>query len=92
MDYDWNKDKNEYLKQHRGICFEDVVVAIDNNAILDVIDHPKPDKYPSQKIYIVELEGYIYMVPFIVKIDMIFLKTIIPSRKMKKIYGGKKND
>jgi uncharacterized DUF497 family protein len=92
MDFDWNEDKNEYLKQQRGVCFEDVVVAINNGTVLDVIEHPDPDKYPSQKIYIIQLEGYVYMVPFIVQTDTIFLKTIIPSRKMKKIYGGGEND
>lgn len=86
MNYEWNTNKNSILKEERGVCFEDVVIAIKNNALLDVIEHPNPAQYPKQKIYIVELNAYVYMVPFIRKDDSIFLKTIIPSRKMNRLY------
>ena len=86
MHFDWDIEKNQSLIEERGVCFEDVVVAINENALLDIIKHPNQDKYPSQKIYIVELNSYIYMVPFVYNQDKIFLKTIIPSRKMNQRY------
>jgi uncharacterized DUF497 family protein len=86
MNYKWNEEKNNLLKLERGICFEDIVTAIIEDSILDIIRHPNKEKYPEQMIYIVEVLGYVYMVPFVHKKDEIFLKTIIPSRKMKKIY------
>ena len=86
MNFEWNNDKNELLKEQRGICFEDVVIAINEDGILDIIKHPNQKKYPRQKIYILKINAYIYMVPFTIQNEIIFLKTIIPSRKMKKVY------
>ena len=86
MEFDWNEDKNIILKHERNIGFEDVVNAINEDKILDVIKHPNFKKYPKQKLYILEICGYVYMVPFVKEDSKIFLKTIIPSRKMKKIY------
>ncbi len=79
--FDWNKEKNMLIQKQRGIGFEDIVAAIDTG-LLDVYD------YPNQKIYVVEALGYVYLVPFVRDGDKIFLKTIIPSRKAKKIYKG----
>ena len=85
--FSWDKDKNKLLKKQRGISFEDVVEAI-YTEVLDVYDHPNQEKYPNQKIYVVEALGYVYLVPFVTNGDEKFLKTIIPSRKAKKIYKG----
>jgi uncharacterized DUF497 family protein len=85
--FSWDKDKNKLLKKQRGISFEDIVEAIYTD-VLDVYDHPNQEKYPNQKIYVVEVLGYVYLVPFITNGDEKFLKTIIPSRKAKKIYKG----
>ena len=86
MNYQWNEEKNILLKLERGIGFEDIVTAITEGAIIDIIQHPKKEKYPDQMIYIVRLLDYIYMVPYVRNDQEIFFKTIIPSRKMKKIY------
>lgn len=86
--FEWNEDKNKLLKKERGIGFEDIVMAIDEGAILDVVDHPDQVRYPEQKIYIVSALGYVYLVPFVRSEKGIFLKTIIPSRKAKKQYLG----
>lgn len=86
--FNWDKEKNKILKKQRGIGFEDIVEAI-NDDILDVYDHPNQDKYPNQKIYVVEALGYVYLVPFVTDGDEKFLKTIIPSRKAKKMYKDK---
>lgn len=89
--YSWDSDKNNLLKQTRGIGFEDIVEAIDGGGILDVYEHPNQDKYPNQKIFVVSALGYTYLVPYVKNGDEIFLKTIIPSRKAQKIYKGEHN-
>jgi uncharacterized DUF497 family protein len=89
--FDWNETKNVKLREEREICFEDVVVAISEGKVHDVLAHPNPAKYSNQRFYIVEIQEYIYVVPFIEDETKIFLKTIYPSRKLTKKYlkGGK---
>lgn len=87
----FNQEKNSLLKQNRGIGFEDIIMAIENGKILDVYDHPDQENYKNQKIYVIEALDYVYLVPFVKDKDGIFLKTIIPSRKAKKIYKGDLN-
>jgi hypothetical protein len=84
----WNPAKNALLKAQRGVSFEDVVFHIRAGDILDTIDHPNQDRYPGQKIHVISIEEYIYLVPFVESDDDVFLKTIIPSRKASKIYRG----
>mgnify|MGYP002358935823 CR=1 FL=1 len=93
-DFNWSADKNIILINERNISFEEIAIAIYENKIIDVYKHPNQDKYPNQKIYEIELNDYIYLVPFIENENEIFLKTIIPSRKATKLYfnGGKKNE
>ena len=88
--FDWNREKNELLKSERVISFEDVVDAIMEGRILGKEDHSNKKKYPDQKIYILEIEEYAYLVPFVEDEEKIFLKTIIPSRKATKKYLIKK--
>ena len=90
MNYLWNEEKNTLLKAERGIGFEDIVTAILEGAIVDIIQHPNKEKYSDQIIYIVEVLAYIYMVPYVRNDQEIFFKTIIPSRKMKKMYKDEK--
>jgi len=52
--------------------------------LLDEIAHPKKDDYPHQRIFIVAIENYVYLVPYVETEDELFLKTIIPSRKFTK--------
>lgn len=84
--FDWDKEKNAKLKIERDVSFEDVVIAIDQGNLLEVLNHHNLSKYPSQKIYVVKIEDYVYLVPFVDEGDKRFLKTIYPSRKMTKIY------
>jgi len=87
----WNEDKNRKLKEERGICFEDVVFKIEMGDVLDLLEHPNQGRYPGQRIFVVEINGYAYLVPFVETEDEIFLKTVIPSRKATKKYlGGRK--
>jgi hypothetical protein len=82
----WNHTKNEWLKKERGICFEEIVLLIESDDILGLIEHPNQKVYPNQMVFIVNVEGYAYLVPFVQNDDGIFLKTIIPSRKYTKKY------
>ena len=82
----WDNEKNEWLKQNRGVCFEEVVILMEREDVLETIEHPNQDKYPGQKIAIIRIENYAYLVPYIQENNEIFLKTIIPSRKATNKY------
>lgn len=84
--FEWGDEKNERLKLDRGISFEEVVFYIANDFVLDVVPHPNQNKYPNQKIFIVDIDNYAYLVPFIENDEVIYLKTVIPSRKATKKY------
>lgn len=87
LHYEFSADKNQQLIKERGISFEDVVVALSNGKLLDIIVHHNTSKYPKQEIYLLDINGYAYLVPFVRKDKQtVFLKTIFPSRKMTKMY------
>ena len=86
--YDWNSEKNEWLRQERKVTFEDVVYHLNHEGLLDAIKHPNQQQYPGQRLFIVNIEEYAYLIPFVEDCEVIFLKTIIPSRKMTKQYLG----
>ena len=86
--FDWNNNKNDWLKWERGVGFEDVLVALQDNRLLDVLANKK---YLKQKIYVIEITGYVYLCPFVETEEKIFLKTIYPSRKATKHYLIKDN-
>jgi len=91
-EYAWNPDKNDLLIKERGISFEDIVLNIHLGNELEIYDHPNQERYPGQKISVILVESYAYLVPFVENKDEIFLKTIIPSRKATKNYSGESND
>lgn len=90
--YAWNPEKNEQLKKERSVSFEDVVFHIEAGDEVDIFDHPNQERYPGQKISVVLIEGYAYLVPFVESEDEIFLKTIIPSRKATRQYIGESDE
>jgi uncharacterized DUF497 family protein len=90
--YTWNLEKNELLKKDRNISFEEIVLNIQLGNEVDIYDHPNIKSYPDQKISVVLIEGYAYLVPFVENKEEIFLKTIIPSRKATKQYVGEANE
>jgi uncharacterized DUF497 family protein len=90
--FSWNSDKNELLKNERNIPFEDIIVNINLGNELDIYDHPNKERYPNQKISVVQVEDYVYLVPYVENDEEIFLKTIIPSRKATKQYLGDNNE
>ena len=87
--FEWNEVKNKQLMQKRNISFEIVVVCIKNGYILDKIKYPNYKKYPHQFVYIIEIDEYVYAIPFVEDNEKIFLKTIIPSRKLTRQYLNK---
>ena len=86
--YNWNPEKNEFLKSERNISFEEVIFHIQNGDEVDIYDHPNQEHYPNQKISVVIIEEYAYLVPYVESETEIFLNTIIPSRKATKKYIG----
>ena len=86
--FDWNDEKNEWLRRERGVTFEDVVFHLTHDGLLDTIEHPNQKRYPGQRLFIINVEGYACIVPFVEDNDVILLKSIMPSRKMTKLYLG----
>ena len=88
----WDDAKNEKLKAERGIGFEEVLFHIEHGHVLDILEHPNQELYAGQRIFLVQREDYVYLVPFIEEERVIVLKTIIPSRKATRRYLGKERE
>ena len=86
MIFDWNNEKNMMLKRDRNISFERIIVAIEQDNLLDILEHPNKEKYPNQLLLLVEIDRYVYVVPCVLENDVCFLKTIFPSRKYTSKY------
>ncbi|MEK6765904.1 MAG: toxin [Planctomycetota bacterium] len=84
--FEWSEEKNRFLEQTRDINFEDIIFHIQNGDVLDVIKHPNVIRYPKQNIIVVNVEGYVHLVPYVKEKGIRFLKTIIPSRKATEEY------
>jgi uncharacterized DUF497 family protein len=89
MIFNWDDQKNERLKKERGISFEEIILAIEDGRLLNVLTHPNTKKYAGQKLYWVALEDYAVVVPFREEGDEILLITAYKSRKYTKLYFGK---
>ena len=86
MEFEYCAEKNNKLKEERGISFEEIIYLMNNGHLLDTIQHHNKDKYAERCFYVVDVDGYIHLVPFVRNESSIFLKTIFPSRKHTKIY------
>ena len=86
LTFDFNPEKNAILKRDRGVSFEEVIATIEAGKILDIVAHPNIARYPRQRIYYIVMRNYVYLVPFVRTGSKIFLKTVIPSRKLTKHY------
>lgn len=84
----WNTEKSLKLKESRGICFEDIVFYVEKGDILDDYLHPNQKQYPEQRIMVIGINNYAYLVPYVEDAEEIFLKTIIHSRMATDIYFG----
>ena len=84
--FNWNAEKNHILIEERGKSFEEVIFHIQTGGLLDDIRHPNASDYPNQRIFIVNIDDYAYVVPYVEDDREYFLKTVIPSRKFTKLY------
>jgi hypothetical protein len=87
----WSVLKNTQLKLEQNISFETILSPLDTDNVLADVEHPNLVKYPNQRIFVLLIVDYVYMVPYIENDEEIFLKTIIPSRKLTKQYLGVQN-
>ena len=84
--FSWSSEKNESLKRERGGSFEEVVFHIERGDLLDILEHPNQERYPGQRIFVIDIDGYAYLVPFVEDGAEVFMKTIIPSRRATNVY------
>ena len=82
----WDSEKNERLKAARGISYEEIVLAIEEGGLIDVLVHPNQKRYAGQVVLVVSYRQYVYLVPSVEEDEYYFLKTIIPSRKATRDY------
>ena len=83
---EWNLVKNELLKEERNVCFEDAIEAIGDGRLLDEKEHPNRVRYKNQRVFVLNIKEYVYIVPYVEDTEKIFLKTMFPSRKETKKY------
>jgi uncharacterized DUF497 family protein len=84
--FSWDPTKNRALRSARGISFEEIVYHIERGDVLDILENPNQQRYAGQQVFVVNVQGYAYLVPFVESDTEVFLKTIIPSRKATKRY------
>ncbi len=89
MEFAFNEDKNRQLFEKRGVTFQNVIDAIFEKGILADFPHPNYEKYPNQRIFVVEIKGYTHCIPYVEDNDLIFMKTIFPNRKFMKLLENK---
>ena len=90
MIFDWNNEKNIMLKRDRNISFERIIIAIEQDSLLDILEHPNKEKYPNQLLLLVEIDRYVYVVPCVLE-NMLIIK----EKKMnteKELYESIEND
>lgn len=87
--FNWSAEKNQQLMSDRGVSFENVLFALQSGGLLDDGPHPNKQEYPRQRLFVVRIDDYVWLVPYVENDSEIFLKTIIPSRKAtRKFLGG----
>jgi len=84
----WDPEKNERLKAGRGISFEEIVLAVEDGGLKDILVHPNQRRYAGQLVLVVSYLEYVFLVPSVEEEGHYFLKTIIPSRKATRDYLG----
>ena len=92
MEFFFDEAKNEKLFQLRGVTFQMAIEAIEEKGVLLNFSHPNQEKYPNQKVLVININDYAYCVPYEIEADRLILKTIYPSRKFKHLIRGKKNE
>lgn len=90
--FDWDPEKNEWLKAERNISFEEIALLLSAGCLWKVTQHPNQKKNPSQQVFLLPIDHYIFFVPFILDGDTVFLKTAFPHRKATQDYLQEKNN
>jgi uncharacterized DUF497 family protein len=88
MEFDWSPTKNAELKERHGFGFERILVALAEGALLDEREHPNNERYAHQRQFIVLIDDYVWVVPFVLDGERTFLKTLFPSRQATREYLG----
>jgi len=91
MEFTWCAEKDAHLEQVRGVGFKQIVQHIQAGHLLDILEHPNPGRYPEQRVLVVEMQGYVYAVPYEKMGNAFHLKTVFPSRKLTRRYLGSEN-
>ncbi len=86
MRFDWRPEKNAWLRKHRGISFDEIIIHLGRGDVWKIGPHPNQKRYPRQSIAFVIVNDYVHMVPFEIVGEVINLRTIIPSRKATRQY------
>ena len=89
ISFEWNEEKNQLLKNTRNISFEDIILAINEWNLLDIVKN-QSSNHEWQYCFVVWIEKYAFVVPFAKEGNKAFLKTIFPDRRYTKIYFDKK--
>lgn len=84
--YQWDPEKDLKLKKERKVSFEQVILHVEQGDVLDILEHKNQEKYQGQKVMVIRMGDYAYLVPFVEDEKTIILKTVIPSRKATKLY------
>ena len=82
----WDDAKNAKLRKQRRIGFEEVVFHIERGELLDILQHPNPDRYAGQRIFVIQRYEYFYLVPFVEDEHVVFQEMVIPSQKATRQY------
>ncbi len=90
--FTWDQEKNEKLKGRRGVSFEEIVLHIERGDVLDILEHPNQERYEGQRVFVVRIGDYVYLVPFVEEAEHVVLRTSIPSRKATRNYIHKETE
>jgi len=86
VEFEYSAEKDIWLKKERGLGFEEVIQRLRQGNVVGIVDNANQHRYPGQRVYMVDVNGYIYAVPYVRNGDQVFLKTIYPTRKATKFY------
>ena len=90
--FDWDPEKNEWLKAERGISFEEIALLLGNGVLWNPTPPPNQKDYPHQAVFLIPIDDYIYFVPYVIDEETIFLKTAFPHRKAARDYLKEKGE
>ena len=88
MEFEYDPDKDERLRSTRGIGFIDAIQAIESGQILLDFEHPNQIRYPGQRMFVLDINGYAHCVPYLEDGRVLVLKTVYPNRHFRHLIEG----